>query len=346
MWRKGHMIMKRLTIVLIALLVFQVALSVFLLWPRSTVSAAAPLFPKLSAGDIVALTVYDKPDASLALKKAGDKWVLPNADDYPASSTKVDALLGKIVALKTSRLVSQNATNQSRLKVAANDYLHRVDFQTADGANHTLYIGTSAGARATHVRSGDQNAVYLADDLNASDAAAQPAQWVDAAYLNVPVADVAGFTIKNANGTFKFSKGPNDTWLLDGLTGSETLNTAGITGLLGQIAALNMTKPLGKTAKPAYGLSQPGAEVTLTTRKDNQEQTYTLQVGNAKDPSDSTYVVKSSASPYYVGVAEFSVKDLIERKRESFLQAPPTPAAGAGAAPANPFSFGTPTPAP
>jgi hypothetical protein len=340
--------MKKLTLVLIALLVFQVALSVLVLWPRSTASgaaASAPLFPKLSAGDIVALTVYDKPDTSLALKKTGDKWVLPNADDYPANSTRVDTLLGKIVALKTNSLVSQNETNQSRLKVAANDYMQRIDFQTSDGANHTLYVGTSAGARATHVRAGDQNTVYLADDLTSADAGAQPGQWVDPVYLNVPVADVAGFTVKNANGSFKFSKGQGDTWLLDGLTGRETLNKDSVTGLLGLVTSLSMSKPLGKTEKPEYGLAQPGAEVTLTTRKDNQEKTYTLKVGNAKDPSDNTYVVKSSESPYYVRVAEFSVKDLIERQRAGFLQTPPTPAAPDGGTPASPFFFGTPTPA-
>ncbi len=334
--------MKRLTLILCGVLVFQVALSAFVLWPRSVASGAgagSPLFAGLAASDISGLTIYDKPDTNLKLKKNGDKWVLPDADDYPADDAKVDALLAKIVALKTNRLVSQTENSEARLKVAANDYVHRVDLQSTNGANRTLYIGSSAGARATHVRAGDQNNVYLADDLTATDAVAQPDQWVDATYFNVPAADVTGFTLKNANGSFKFSKGQGDTWLFDGLTGSEILNKDSVTGLLSLASAVRLSKPLGKTEKPEYGLGQPAAELTLTTRKDNQEKTYTLRVGNAKDPADNSYVVKSSESPYYVRAAEFSVKDLVERKREGFLQTPPTPAAQGNGTP-NPF--GTP----
>jgi hypothetical protein len=64
--------------------------------------------------------------------------------------------------------------------------------------------------------------------------------------------------------------------------------------------------------------------VTLRTKKDNQEKTYTLTIG-AKDAQESAYTVKSSDSPYYVRVAEWAVRELVEKTRESFLKLPTPP---------------------
>jgi hypothetical protein len=81
-----------------------------------------------------------------------------------------------------------------------------------------------------------------------------------------------------------------------------------------------LLRPLGKEDNPAYGLDKPSAVVTLQTA----EKTITIQVG-AKFREDNSYVVKSSESPYYVRVAEFSVKDLVEKSRDGFIKPPPTP---------------------
>ena len=89
------------------------------------------------------------------------------------------------------------------------------------------------------------------------------------------------------------------------------------------MTSLRMTRPLGKTDDPAYGLAQPAALLTLKAKSGDGQKVYTLAVG-AKDAADSSYVVKLSDSPYYVRVAEFSVKDLVEKKRDGFLQVPST----------------------
>jgi hypothetical protein len=45
----------------------------------------------------------------------------------------------------------------------------------------------------------------------------------------------------------------------------------------------------------------------------------------AYDPAGDTYVVHSSASPYYVAISAVSLRRLIEDTREAFLELPPTP---------------------
>ena len=120
----------------------------------------------------------------------------------------------------------------------------------------------------------------------------------------------------NANGTFTFVKEGED-WTLVGLAEGETLAAGKISDIVSKSSRVTMLRPLGKTEKPEYGMNAPLATVTLKSA----DAVYTVQVG-AKNTTDNTYTVKSSESEYYVAVAEYSVKSLVENTREDFLQAP------------------------
>jgi hypothetical protein len=87
-----------------------------------------------------------------------------------------------------------------------------------------------------------------------------------------------------------------------------------------------MQSPLGKEAKPEYGLDKPSATVTAVVSDTNATKVYTLKIG-AKD-SQGNYPVISSDSPWYVKVPGASVEPFINAKTETFLaQATPTPEA-------------------
>jgi hypothetical protein len=87
-----------------------------------------------------------------------------------------------------------------------------------------------------------------------------------------------------------------------------------------------MIQPLGKEEQASYGMANPSAVVTLQTHNaDTGDHTYTLTVG-AQDPDDTSYVVISSESPYYVRVSGYSVQNMVENGRDDFLVQPtPTP---------------------
>lgn len=321
--------MSRFNQILAVILVAQIALAAFVLWPRAaTSSGGGPLLPDYKAADVTGLTLSDSEGNKLALAKSGDNWVLPEADDYPVDSAKVTPLLDKIEKIRTNRLVTQTEGSHSRLKVAANDFNSLVEIQLKDGASHKLYIGSSAGAAATHVRADDNPEVYLAGDINSFEASPQAGSWVDTLYFTVPQTATTSLTLENANGTFEFTK-DGEQWTMSGLAGDETFNENNFTSLFSQASGIRMTRPLGKTEDPAYGLDKPQAVITLKTA----DKTYTLSIG-AKDDTDNTYVVKSSESPYYVRVSEGLVNTFLEKKRADFLQAPPTAEPGAEATPA------------
>lgn len=312
--------MKRHHQVLAGILVIQIILSVFVFWPRSAATGVSePLFLDLEADDIVALTIADADGNRISLRRVTGNWVLPDADAYPAQADKIAPLLDKIVGLTTGRLVTRTDASHKRLQVAPEDFVRRIDVETADGTKHTLYLGSAPSYGATHFRVDGQSETYLTNDITTWETSATAAPWIDAVYLSVPQADVTRMTLENASGTFTFAKDDEGHWTMAGLAADEILDETKVTALLQRAASVNMVSPLSKEEQAAYGMDAPNAVVTLKAG----DKTITLRVG-AKDPADNRYVVTSSESPYYVEVSEVSVKDLVEKARDDFLQPPPT----------------------
>lgn len=313
--------MKRHNQILTGILIVQIAISAFIFWPQSTAAVESePLFGELNAGDIAALTITDGEGNAIQLKKLDGDWALPNADNYPAKADKIDPLLEKLVGLTTDRLVTRTDTSHKGLQVARSEFVRRVELETSAGETHTLYLGSSPRYGATHFRLEGQSETYLTDELTAWEANASAVTWIDTAYVRVPQKDVERMTLENANGEFVFKKDNEGNWTMEGLDADETLNETQVTSVLRPASSVNVTEPLGREKQADYGLDEPAAVVALET----VTKTVTLRVG-AQDPDDSSYVVKSSNSPYYVRVSEASLKTLVERAREGFLQKPPTP---------------------
>jgi hypothetical protein len=323
--------MTRLHQILIGVLVAQLVLVGVVFWPRGSAGAAsAVLFQGLKGADITTLTVSEKAGNSSKLARQGDKWVVPDAGDYPADATKLNSLADKLAALQGGQSVGRTATTQSQLQVADDNFAERIDFQAASGSKYTLFLGTVSGGSATHVRVGGQQDVYLTRDISAYDVNSNVTTWIDPIYLSVPVEQAMTVTVKTAGDNLTFIKDAKGAWVMHGLAAGEQTNDANVTNILSVVTALRIDKPLGKQDQAAYGLAQPSALLTVRTNSGGQETTHTLTVG-AKDATG--YFVKSPASPYYVHVAENSVKNLVEHKRSDYL-VQPTPAPTPGGSPA------------
>jgi hypothetical protein len=314
---------KRHHLILAGVLAAQIALSVVVFWPRaSTAGQREPLFPDLETGDITALTIEDDANNVIELAKVTGEWVLPEADDYPAKGDTVSSFLDKLLAISTGRLVTQSDTSHKRLQVAPDEFVRRITFETGDGTQETLYLGSSPQFGAMHFRLEGQSETYLTGELTQFDADATASTWIDTSYQSVTQEDVTRMTLENSNGTFVFEKDEEGNWTLVDLGDDETLDETQVTSLLRRAAAVTMKAPLGREEEPSYGMDAPNALVSLETN----ERTVTLRVG-AKDADAASYVVKSSESPYYVHVAEPSVRALVENGRDAFLEEPPTPEA-------------------
>ena len=308
----------RLQQILLIALVVQIALAVWVFWPKPAASqTSGPLLGDFSTDSVTSLTISDS-DNTLTLTKQNDGWVLSDAGDFPVTEEQVTTLLDNIEKVQTNRMVTQTDTSHRRLQVAPDDFNRRLELTLSDGTTHDLYVGSSAGAGATHVRADDQTEVYLTGDIDAFNINPQPSGWIDTLYFTIPQTATTQLTLENSNGTFEFVK-DGENWTLSDLAEDETFNQNAFTSMLNQMISVRMSEPIGTEAQADFGLDTPQATVTL----DTTDETYTLIFG-AKNPEDSDdYVFKASNSPYYVRISSFTGDNLINKTRADFLEAPP-----------------------
>jgi hypothetical protein len=329
--------MSRLQQALIAVLVAQLLLIAWVFWPRPAPASGggAPLLGELKPADVAEFTITDDQGATVKVARLQDAWVLPEAGSFPVLDAKVTSLLSKLAGLRALQPVTQTSSSHEQLKVGDNAFLRRIQLQMASGTTTTLYVGSPAGGSGSHVRLANHDEVYLGEDLSVSDLGASPASWVEPLYFSLRPEDVTALTLKNDNGEWAFAKDSQGSWSVKDPVVGETLDPNKVTELVRQLSAIYLTKPLGKSDDPAYGLAQPAVTVLVRTQAEGQSKEHILTFG-AKDPGDASVVLKSSDSPYYVRSAAYLADDLASMTRASFLQPPPTPAVGQQMAPETP----------
>ncbi len=311
--------MNRLNTILIIVLVVQLALTALVFWPKSTVQAGTPLLADFAADEVVKLTIHDDNENMIVLAKSNEDWVLPEADNFPVQADNVSTLLEKLEGIKGNRLVTQTEASHNRLKVGENDFNRLVEIELTDGTRHNVYVGSSGGTGATHIRISTQPEVYLAD-INTFEVNAQASSWVDTLYFNIPSENVVAVTLENENGTFDFIKN-GETWTMTSLTDDEIFNETSLTGMLTSVTSVQMAAPLGTEEEPTYGFDNPLATVSLAYTEADSSKTASIKIGSKTE--DNTYILKSSESPYYITVAEFTGNSLVDKNRDDFLQDPP-----------------------
>jgi hypothetical protein len=312
--------------ILAGILVVQVLLGAFILWPRAEAATEGNLlFGELDVEQIVRVTIRDQSNGQIEIAKELGAWVLPDAGNFPCQGSAVPDLLQKLVSLSGDRLVTQTKSSHQRLKVSPDDFESRIEFELADGTSHVLYVGTTPSYGVAHVRVDGQNQAYLVSGISAMDATAQVSNWIDTAYVTLVQDEIFAVTLENRKGSVSFSKDDAGTWTMSGLGVDETLSESAVTTLISRISSLRMLRPLETEPQEHYGLAVPSAQLTIQTRDaDGVVQKHTLSVG-ARLVDESAYFVKWSESPYYVLVTEYTVQEWVEGTRDSFLELPATP---------------------
>lgn len=311
-WRREHSALG-------AAFLVQVILAAVILWPRPVSRAeAGPLLEGFKPEDVTRITLRDAQGTSLILERQGD-WVLAGTDGFAAKAETVNDFLNKLAGVRANRLVARTEVSQRQLRVAEDAYEREVTLETASGAAYTVYLGTSPGYGVTHIRLKGQAETYLTDALTVWNAGVAPSSWVDTAYVSIPQEEAKRIAFRNAQGEFALVKGAENKWILEDLAPTEVLNEPLANSLASRALSLYLMRPLGKAPKAEYGLDQPQGTVAIEAG----EKSLTLSIGQRLE--DGCYVVKSSASPYYVCASEYTVQDFLQKTRADLLQPPATP---------------------
>ncbi len=318
--------MNRTNIILAVILAAQIVIGVVIvLGSGSDVPMeSGPLLADFNADSVTSITVTNANENTIRLERENGTWVLPDYGSYPVRESSVNDLLTKVADLEASRLIARSSSSHRRLGVASDDFERRV---TLNDDTH-LYIGTSGGANAAHMRVDGSDQVYLTSGLSAWELNTQVSSWIDTLYFNIEQENIVEVTVENQNGLIELVK-TGEEWTLVDIADDETLNSDEINTLLGRVTAVRMREPLGTD----YETEQPLAMVTITTRQplveDDQpddenaitetlvDATYTLTIGEKIEDSD--YVLKSSNSEYYVLWAEFNADNILNLTREDLL---------------------------
>ncbi len=331
--------------ILTGLLVLQLILAAIVFWPRPAANAGGgPLLPAdWDANALTRLTITDNTGRTVSLARAGATWTLDNGSGYPAQAEKITALLDKIAAIQTNRLVARTPASQTQLEVGDTNFARRLELETTAGEGLTLFLGASPTLRDVHVRLEGQDNVYLTNAISQSDVSAQIDGWIDANYISLNRTNAIQLQLDNSHGTFAFEKDAQGAWTLVGLEAGESLNTTRFNLLLTRATSLRLLEPLGDTLRPEYGLDTPQASLTVVVTETGQTapQSYTLTIGapvpnpDDSDAPPSAFFAKWSGSPTYIQLAATLTNEILTTTRADLITLPtPTPTIPAGETPA------------
>ncbi len=262
--------MKRHQQILIGVLVVQVILSAVILWPKAIATGSSdPVFPNITADDIVSLDITDDQNNNIVLQKTDSGWVLPGAGDYPVKAESVTALLEKLVKVDKTTLVAQTEASYKQLQVSKTDFLRRVIIKTDGKGDYILYLGSAPRYTASNFRIEGQSEVYQTPLLSSWELNARANTWIDTVYAATDQETLSQVVLENAQGSVTFVK-EGESWTMLGLQEGEEVSLGKITTLVRNASNVTMMEPLGTSAESAYGMDAPLATVTLTTDAGNQ----------------------------------------------------------------------------
>ena len=336
--------LKRSNIALAALLLAQLvvlAVSTLLTGGRES-RAVQPALEDMEVADIERVMIADDLDNEMIFARGDEGWVLPESDDFPLNSQKIDDALAALAALDTRRLVATNPANFARLEVKEDDFRRRIDLE-ANADSLTLYLGGSGGVDTVYFRRAEENEVYLGSGLNSWELSTQVSTWLDANYVDVPLDDVLEITVRNNAGSFTFQR-DGESWRYAGLGEGEAFEDTKMPILLRNAAGIRMQAPLGLAQLDEYGLDAPQALVEVRYRQlvekdeseeadeidaddeaaegepiDYDEKSYTLTFGAELD---GDIVLKSSDADFVVLVRDSVLNAFKDLTRDDLVKAP------------------------
>ena len=317
--------MNRLQKILTGLLIVQIGLAGFILWPKSRAGGdISPLLENFDPRSVLSLVIEDNEGSLVELSRAGDSWLLSSGGNYPADGSKITPILENLAKVQTGRLVTRTDASHAPLSVAEQDFLRKITLLMLDGEKWEVFVGTTAGGNTSHVRRGDSREVFLASDLSYFSLSPQASNWIDPLYLNYSDRTLNEIVLENAQGTFRFEKNESGDWEYLDLPVGEEFAENNLKTLENSLKSLRMVQPLGEEQKPEYGLENPLARVEFSFDADGTTRTIELLIGDRPEGINGNYVIKSSESSFYVTASPGTVGTMVNRAGEDFLIPRPT----------------------
>lgn len=262
--------------------------------------------------DIDVIVIKDT-ENEIKLSKKDGKW--QTSDDFPAFESKIESLLTQLDGLEYNLPVATSSQALKRFKVAKDDFEREVLLQKNGKELARLYLGSSAGVRQTHARSGKQDAVYLVS-MGVYDLPVKKSEWQDKTILKLEKNSVTSIEFSELNLVKDDSQGDDVEWKMKQVDKNVAENNTNfennnldqnvINDALSKLLSLNFSEVLGKQKNDNYGLEEPALKVSV--KHNSEDRIY--EFGKLKD-SDN-YVLKVSDRDEFFQIASYTAKPIIE----------------------------------
>ncbi len=309
--------MTKRNIFLLAILLLQIVLIGYMYRPgKETVAPVVEFFSGIEQDKVSRLIITDNEQDSITLKRGEQGWTI-EPDGYPVNGIKADSLVGKLVSLKSTRLVARTASSRIRLKVDDETFEQKIKILIDDGKSYLIFLGASPGNNTIHVRLAGEDKVFLVKGLSSWEAPTENSAWWENRYVEMAPEELVEVELTNSHGSFKITKDKDNTWKNAESGADETVSREKAEEFLRRAGMISLTKYLGRDEDESYGLKTPVAELILQSK----QKSISLKIG-PKDEETDNHVVKASDSPFYVHVGSFVIKDILEKRFEDLLDQP------------------------
>jgi hypothetical protein len=260
-------------------------------------------------------------DGSINIEKRGDAWIVPAAqEEYPASVSRIEALLDFVQTIKRSRLVTSNPDAWSDFQVDSSAS-QRIQFlDAAENVILSLIVGKVDEARGgSYVRLENSNEVVLVNRLFDYYLNTTARFW---SYLKMFPEELSGtdfnrISVRSSGGfpdeaaaalsyTLLLGEGRERDWkLLDSAAADTTVDNAKVDRLANNLASLEGADFAARIDAESAGLSDPIAEILAST---SDGRDFRLLIG--APAGEERYYGTLEGSKYIYELAVFRLENL------------------------------------
>jgi hypothetical protein len=270
--------------------------------------------PLLSLGSrpVDNLLIEDGDGNRVELTRKGGRWVLPQAQNFPVTKGRVDALLKRLAALKISWPVASTSGAAERFKVADDSFRERLTLRQGDAVLARLYVGTSPTYRKANVRVDGEDDIYSVE-LQPVDMPAEISAWEDKSLLTLNTDDITRVELP---GVTLEQKG--DSVQVDDLGDGEQTASAESKALINRIANLRYTASAGKVAENGGEQDKKAFDFSLTLKSGEKREYRFTPSADGKD-----YLLKVSGQPWRFRVSKYTFNSIKSDGRSKLVTASP-----------------------
>ncbi len=172
------MMFKKTLLILSIVLLAQIAFISWMMIGTSSDDAEEIPLLGLDRNAIEQIVIEKNNQPVFKIKYSNGRWVLPELNQSPVITSKVDALLVRLLSIKSSWPVAQTKTAIEHFRVGEDNYLARIKLIMKGQKTVVLLLGLSPGAKSTYARVADSDDIYLIP-FNVLDLSVHSNDWLD-----------------------------------------------------------------------------------------------------------------------------------------------------------------------